>query len=121
MPETIDWNHRYATKDAPWDSGRPSCELQRVVDERQIKPCRTIELGCGSGTNAVFLAQHGFDVTAFDLSPLALEPAKQKAKGAGAQVRLFVADILDPPDFGDPIELVFDRGVYHSLRPRGLF
>ncbi len=119
--EPTDWNQRYATGDTPWDSGAPSREMIRVLDERAIAPCRTLEIGCGTGTNAVYLAQRGFDVTAFDLSPLAIERAKAKSQRAGVEPRLMVADVLAPPDFGEPFDFVFDRGVYHSIRPFALF
>ena len=112
----VDWNERYATKNTPWDSGQPSQELQRVIDERGIAPCRALEIGCGTGTNAVYLAQRGFDVTAIDVSALAIEQAKAKADQAGVAVRFLVGDILQSPELGPPFEFVFDRGVYHHLR-----
>lgn len=118
-----DWNQRYAEQDTPWDTGKPSGELQRILLEQEILPCRALELGCGSGTNAVFLAQAGFDVTAVDVSPLAIEQARAKATQAGVPVALFVADLLDLPDLpdiGPPFEFVFDRGVYHAVRRNAL-
>lgn len=123
MPDAIDWNQRYAAADAPWDSGVPSLELQRVLNEKQLGPSRALEIGCGTGTNAVYLAQHGFEVTAFDLSPVAIERARTRAAQAGVRVNFFAADLEDAVDrqaFGPPFPFIFDRGVYHSLRPDGL-
>jgi SAM-dependent methyltransferase len=123
MPPAVDWNQRYADNDAPWDSGAPSLELQRVLNEKHIGPSRALEIGCGTGTNAIYLAQQGFDVTAFDLVPLAIERAKAKAAAAKARVRFFAADLedaLDRHDFGPPYPFIFDRGVCHSVRPEGL-
>jgi ubiquinone/menaquinone biosynthesis C-methylase UbiE len=80
-----------------------------------------LELGCGTGTNAVMLAQSGFDVTAVDLSPLAIEQATAKAARAKVNVRFKVANILQLPDLGPPFDLVFDRGVYHGIRTVDLF
>ena len=111
-----DWNDNYATGQTPWDSGQPSRELVRVLDERNIAPCRTLDLGCGTGTNAVYLAGRGFDVTGIDLSPLAIEKAKSKAAAAGGSVRFEVADIFNPPDLRPPFPFLFDRGLYHCLR-----
>lgn len=117
MPhESVNWDERYATKNTPWDSGEPSRELQRVVKEGWFKPSRMLELGCGTGTNAIWLAQQGFDVTAFDLSPLAIQQANEKARKAGVKVKFLVGDVLKLPDVGGPFPLVFDRGVYHHLR-----
>lgn len=116
MPESRDWNERYATKNTPWDSGVPSLELQRVLRERDIKPCRTLDIGCGTGTNAVFLAQRGFDVLGVDVSPLAIEQARAKARAAAVNARFEVADLLGMPALGPPFDFVFDRGVYHCVR-----
>ena len=121
MPEgTRDWDERYAQRNTPWDTGRPSSELQRILREREIPPGRALELGCGTGTNAVFLAQQGFDVTAVDISPLAVEQARAKADAAGVKIALLVADLFELPDVGPPFPLVFDRGVYHAARREDL-
>jgi SAM-dependent methyltransferase len=114
------WNERYATKDTPWDSGRPSAELQRVLEEHRIRPADALELGCGTGTNAVFLAQRGFRVTALDISPLAIEQAKKKSQDAEVSVHFMNADLLSLPDLGRTFGFVFDRGVYHCVREDGL-
>ena len=74
-----DWEQRYRDGETPWNSGLVSKELQRVLRERGIEPCRALELGCGVGTNAVFLAEQGFEVTAVDCAPLALERAGAEA------------------------------------------
>ena len=118
--EDIDWNARYASKDTPWDSGQPSKELQRVLSQYAIAPCPTLEIGCGTGTNAVFLAQQSFRVTALDLSPLAIEQARQRAKRAGVTVNFLSADLFEPPNLERNFDFVFDRGVYHSVRGAGL-
>lgn len=114
--QSINWNERYSARDTPWDSGEPSQELQRVIREGHLKPGRILEIGCGTGTNAIFLAHNGFTVTAFDLSPLAIEQAKQKAAHAKTKIDFHVADLLKLPDFGSPFDCVFDRGVYHHMR-----
>ena len=52
---------------APWDIG-PRDELVRLVENRSIQPGRAIDLGCGTGANAIFLAQYGFEVTGVDIT-----------------------------------------------------
>lgn len=117
MPDTIRWEERYRTGETPWDTGQPSSELGRVLAEGLVKPGRAVELGCGTGTNAVWLAQQGFDVTAIDLSALALERARRRAEGAGARVRFLEGDVLHPPaELTGPFDFVFDRGCYHVVR-----
>jgi methyl halide transferase len=116
MAEPMDWNQRYVEKNTPWDSGEPSLELQRVLQEDWFPPGRVLELGCGTGTNAIFLAQMDFEVTAVDVAPLALEKARTKAAEACASVNFLQADALALPELGAPFPFVFDRGVYHHLR-----
>jgi methyl halide transferase len=114
--EKVDWNQRYINADTPWDSGTPSEELQRFLGRGLVKPCRVLEVGCGTGTNALFLAQAGFDVTAVDLSEEALRQAKAKAEKANLAVKFVQADITNLPDLGAPFPFVFDRGTYHIVR-----
>lgn len=110
------WDRPYRSAQPPgWDTGRPAEELVRAVEEGHVKPCRVIELGCGTGTNAVYLAGLGFDVTAVDVAPTALGVADAKARAAGVRVRWVLADALRLPDLGT-FDLVFDRGCYHHLR-----
>ena len=117
MSDAARWNERYEKGDTPWETGQPSSELQRVVAEVPIRPCRVLELGCGTGASAVWLAQQGFDVTALDLSPLAIERARRRADGVGVPVRFLVADVLHPPtESAVPFDFFFDRGCYHVVR-----
>jgi methyl halide transferase len=117
MSDVTHWEQKYREGDSPWDTGLPSSELIRVVAEEPIRPCRAIDLGCGTGTNAVWLAQGGFKVTAVDLSPLAIARAKQRAAEAGVSVRLLAADLHNPlDDLGGPFDFFFDRGCYHVVR-----
>jgi methyl halide transferase len=116
MSDVEHWQKRYLEGETPWDTGQPSNELVRVLREERIAPCRALELGCGTGTNSVWLARQGFDVTAVDLAPLAIDRAEARAREAGVQVRFVAADVLDPPDLGEPFPFFFDRGCYHVVR-----
>jgi SAM-dependent methyltransferase len=111
-----DWDKRYEAGNTPWDSGVPSQELIRVLQAGKIAPGRALDIGCGTGTNAIWLAQQGFDVTAFDLSARAIEAAKAKARAAGAKVHFHVADAFQPMPFAGTFAFVFDRGLYHIVR-----
>ncbi|MBV9123202.1 MAG: class I SAM-dependent methyltransferase, partial [Planctomycetes bacterium] len=81
-----------------------------------VPPCRALELGCGTGTNSVYLAQQGFEVTGLDIAPQALERARSRARAAGVSVRFLEADVLAPPELGEPFAFFFDRGCYHVVR-----
>lgn len=113
---TRDWNESYRQGDTPWDSGIRSLELARVLDEDRVKPGRAVELGCGTGTNAVYLAQVGFEVTGIDLAPTAISEAQQKAEQANVDVRLFVADVCRLETDLGRFDFLFDRGCYHCVR-----
>ena len=109
------WDSAYRSGRPAWDTGRPSSELVQAVAEGTLKPCRVVELGCGTGTNAIFLASKGFDVTAIDVAPTALRLAEEKARKAEVRVRWLLADVLSPPKL-EPFDLVYDRGCYHGVR-----
>ena len=116
--ESWDADYRGA-KPPAWDIGQPADELQKVVNQGTVAKCRAVDLCCGSGTDAVFLAVHGFDVTAIDVAPTALAQAKQKATKAGVSVRWILADVLNPPNL-KPFDFLYDRGCYHVVRDQNL-
>lgn len=107
---------------APWEGG-PRSELVGLVASGTLSPAalpRAIDLGCGSGANAVFLAEHGFDVTGVDFSPVALGKARQAADAAGVaqRCRFVQADLTAPaiPGVDGPFDLVVDYGTLDDLR-----
>ncbi|MBI2823411.1 MAG: methyltransferase domain-containing protein [Planctomycetia bacterium] len=110
-----DWNDRYKSGDSPWDTSRPSPELVRVISAGTIRPGRAIELGCGTGTNAIYLAERGFHVTAIDISSVAIDRARQRAQTAGVRVDVFESDVT-ALSVREPFDFVFDRGCYHCVR-----
>jgi len=110
------WDSSYRGGKRPfWDAGLPSGELRRVVEQGVIRPGRAVDLGCGSGTDAIYLASKGFDVTAIDIAPTALSLARDKADRAGIKVRWLLANVLSLPKL-EPFEFIFDRGCYHEVR-----
>jgi SAM-dependent methyltransferase len=116
MTESRDWNESYRKGDLPWDTGRPSSELQRVLSQGKIQSGRALELGCGTGTNSVWLAKQGFEVTGIDVAPLAVEQAERRAQAAGVKAHFAVADVLQLPDLNGSFAFFFDRGCYHAVR-----
>jgi SAM-dependent methyltransferase len=115
-PEFQRWQERYEKGDTPWDTGRPSTMLMQIVAEEKIAPCRAIDLGCGTGTNAVWLAQQRFDVVGVDLSPLASEQGTKRAAQEGVRVHFMAADVLKLDDLRPDFRFFFDRGLYHIVR-----
>ena len=106
------WDERYATGEAPWDVGQPDEHLVRFVESGRVPKGRALEVGCGTGTNALFLADRGFEVVGLDVSSLAIERAQGKASGVTA-CRFHCQDFLHDETPGGPFELVFDRGCFH--------
>ncbi len=100
----------------PWETGLPAAELVRVVDEGLIKPGPILELGCGTGADAVFLTQRGFEVTAVDSSPTAIERARTRAERSGALVRIVLDDVFHFAEHSGSFDLVYDAGFYHFIR-----
>jgi len=100
---------------APWDVGKPATELVKAVEKGTLKPGKAVVLGCGTGTNAIYLASKGFTVTAIDVAPTALTLAEAKAYKARVSVRWVLASVLAPPKLG-PFDVMFDRGCYHGVR-----
>lgn len=90
-PRTL-YNLGYRFFRMPWELG-PRAELVELVDSGRLPAGRAVDLGCGTGANAIFLAQHGFDVTGIDFAPAGLAKARAAAVRAGTTVH-FVQDDL---------------------------
>jgi SAM-dependent methyltransferase len=102
----------------PWDTGVSPPELKELIegpDARQ--PGRALDLGCGTGTNAIYMAEHGWDVTAIDFTPRAIAMAKAKVEASKVKPRIIRGDVtrLEELGVGDGFSLVFDLGCLHSI------
>jgi len=104
----------------PWDTGVPPTELVALVEGQDgLRPGRAVDLGCGTGTNVVYLSRHGWEVTGVDMVGHALTVARRRAAAAGVRARLVRGDVtrLDELVMGDRFDLLLDLGCYHSLFP----
>ncbi len=115
MIEPIDFDEWYKKGDVPWDTGRQDKHLELVIREQSITPCPTLELGAGTASDAIWLVQKGFEVTALDVSPTAIEIALKKASAAAVEVQFIAADMLKEDIPLVPFDFVFDRGYFHLL------
>jgi len=107
------WNEDYEKGDAPWDAGTPDPCLVALVESGRQAPGRTLEVGCGTGTNALWLVARGFDVVGVDVASRAIELARGKAAGAPGRAEFRTLDFLGQPVAGGPFAFVFDRGCLH--------
>lgn len=108
----------YRFGDPPWVGG-PRSELVDLVESGRLAPCRALDLGCGQGDNAIFLAQHGFTVTAIDFAPSAITKARRKAHDAGVTVEFVVDDLTRLRSGYGQFDLLVDYGTLDDLGDRG--
>jgi SAM-dependent methyltransferase len=87
-----DWDARYSGVDSVW-ARRPNRFL--VAEVEGLEPGRALDLACGEGQNAIWLAQGGWQVSAVDFSEVAIEKARARSTEAGVAVELECADLLD--------------------------
>ncbi len=107
----------YAVGFAPWDRVMP-IELKQAMDGPEALPKgRVLDLGSGKGTKAIYMAAHGWTVTAVEAVPRALKEARRRAQAAGATVDFRLGDVTRLADLGlEPgYTLLFDFGCYHGL------
>jgi SAM-dependent methyltransferase len=102
----------------PWVIGGPQPALARVLDDG-VKGPKVLDVGCGTGDLAIALARRGYEVTAIDISRVAIDMARAKAAAEGLTVHFEVADATDLSLPSAPFDSVFDSGLLHSLRRRG--
>jgi methylase of polypeptide subunit release factors len=88
------YNLWYRRGTPPW-VGQARAELVQLVESGVLRPGRALDLGCGEGDNAIFLAQHAFAVTALDFAPAAIAKARAMAQAAGVDVDFVVDDLTN--------------------------
>jgi len=110
-----DWNEHYASGQLPWDTGIPSEHLTALVNARGLTG-KALEVGCGTGTNSLWLAARGFEVLGLDVAPLAIGAAQAKlAEASEVSCRFEVRDFLSEELEDGPFDFAFDRGVFHTF------
>ncbi|WP_235653747.1 class I SAM-dependent methyltransferase [Mycolicibacter icosiumassiliensis] len=98
----------------PWDLRRPKESVLGWHTQGLVRGA-VLDIGCGYGDNAIYLAQHGLRVTGLDISPTALVTAERRAAAAGVSVRFAVADATRLDGYTDAFDTVVDSGTFHCL------
>jgi len=106
----------YRNGEPPWDIGRPQPAVMRLA-ERGAFAGRVIDIGCGTGENALYLATRGLEVVGVDAAPTAIQRARAKAAAQGLTTRFEIADALalDEADLGGAFDAALDCGLFHTF------
>jgi ubiquinone/menaquinone biosynthesis C-methylase UbiE len=109
------WIDAYKTT-PPWDIGRPQRAVVDINDNRDLSG-RILDVGCGTGENAIFLAANGSNVVGIDFTPRAIEIAQVKAFERDVDVEFLVGDVLELDYYFREAEFdaVLDSGLFHTL------
>lgn len=102
----------------PWDTGEVPAELATLIEGPGALPHgHALDIGCGTGTQAVYMARSGWEVTAIDAVPRPLSRARARADSAGVKVDWILADVarLHRLELTSGFTLFFDRGCFHGL------
>lgn len=111
------FNFSYITKKAPWDSGISPPELYDFLSTHPAG--RALDIGCGTGTNLITLANAGWQAQGFDFSSQAIKLAKQKIKKAGLQIPAFTDDATQMKQVtSSTFDLALDMGCFHGIEQK---
>jgi len=105
----------------PWDIGRPQKEYIQLEQAGEIVGS-VLDVGCGTGENALYLAAHGHEVWGIDFAPTAIQKAQEKAAQRHLTATFRVLNVLELHTLGRTFDTVIDSGLFHTLsnedRPR---
>jgi SAM-dependent methyltransferase len=104
----------YRSGEPPWDIGRPQPAVVRLA-ERGVISGDVIDIGCGTGENAMYLASRGLAVVGVDAAPTAIERAQQKARLRASAATFVVADALALEGLGRLFDTAIDCGLFHTF------
>jgi len=106
------FDESYKKGTPPWDIGRPQHEFVRLSERGEIKG-HVLDIGCGTGENALFLAGEGLEVLGVDASQTAIDQARVKAAEKKSAARFEIADALHLERLGRKFDSVIDCGLFH--------
>lgn len=107
----------YRRKSPVWDTGITPPELVEFVASRS--PGRALDLGCGTGTNVIYLAKHGWQAIGIDFAWSAIRYARRKVHQAGVKADLRVGDVTRLHGIDGSFDLILDIGCFHNLPDAG--
>jgi cyclopropane fatty-acyl-phospholipid synthase-like methyltransferase len=99
---------------APWDTGRPQADIVKLAEAGQIRGS-VLDVGCGTGENALYLASRGHDCWGIDFVTVAIERAKAKAAQRKIDAHFIVGNALELDRLGMLFDTVIDCGLFHTF------
>jgi len=114
LPDRLHFQWRYWRGQTPWDTNIPPPEVMEFIAGPTLG--KALDLGCGTGTNAITLAHHGWQVTGVDFVPNAIRRARRKAAAAGLKIDFRCADVTDLGMLASPYDYVLDIGCLFTLK-----
>ncbi|WP_144788744.1 class I SAM-dependent methyltransferase [Lysinibacillus fusiformis] len=113
------WNNFYDDifRKVPFFVNKPDENLIHYFEKEMIFPSNVLELGCGAGRNAIYLAKKGCSVVGVDLSENALEWAKKRISEEDVHVELVCANIFDLDFQQESFDFIYDSGCFHHIAP----
>ena len=113
------WNNFYddTCRKVPFFVNKPDENLVHYFEKEMIFPSKVLELGCGAGRNAIYLAKKGCSVVGVDLSENALEWAKKRISEEDVNVELVCANIFDLDFQQESFDFIYDSGCFHHIAP----
>jgi 2-polyprenyl-3-methyl-5-hydroxy-6-metoxy-1,4-benzoquinol methylase len=118
--EDRDWEEIYSRHnlaEIPWHSDEPDQEIIDLIENKKIKPNLVLDIGCGAGTDAIYLASKGCKVTAIDVSHEAIRIAREMAEKAGVEINFIAGNFLDVEFDNESFDFINDRGFFHHIDP----
>jgi len=98
----------------PWVIGRPQADVVALVEAGGVRG-DVLDIGCGTGDNAIFMAERGYAVTGIDMVEKAIEIARANAAARGVKVDFQVGNALELDRLGRTFDTVLDAGLFHAF------
>jgi 2-polyprenyl-3-methyl-5-hydroxy-6-metoxy-1,4-benzoquinol methylase len=114
IPSRWRFEWRYWRGQTPWDTQITPPEVMEFIT--QTRPGKALDLGCGTGTNAITLARHGWQVAGVDFAPKAIRQARRKAAAEGLKIEFHAASVTDLAMLAGPYDYVLDIGCLFTLK-----
>ena len=118
MMDRLIYEAMYRMGKPVWDTGSVPPEVVEAI-EKERTPGRALDLGCGTGTHSIYLAQRGWQVVGIDFSTKAIAVAHAKAKRAGTPIDFRIADVTRLSFLAGQFEFALDVGCFHGLDAKG--